>query len=663
MLVFLSSLPAAASGVDLFTPSSSHLAGDGAIQAESGAVGGEGFVGGMVAAYTADPAVWLLESGEVEPAIVAQAPVTLVTGWTVPDVARVSLFLPTYAWVDAPIRGFAGGALGDLRLQANLPVWSAPDGLVSLALVPRVGLPTGSVDAAVARGPSAGLVAALSGEVRSFGWVANLDWLAAANRPLAEDGAALGSTTGGTAAAWWRASEGLRLGAELDGDFGLVEGVGGRNDVVTTHAFVQQLLASGVGLTAGAGAGLTDGIGSPRYRVFASFHFTGRDRDRDDDGVLDAADACVTEPEDLDGSGDADGCPDPDDDFDGILDGADLCATEAEDLDGFDDRDGCPEQDNDFDGVLDGNDACPAVAGPMLARGCPDTDHDLVGDADDACPREPGVPEERGCPARAVVIAPADADGDGVPDDRDRCPQEAGPLGEDPATADGCPKTLYVAGKEIKITERIDFELGKADLRPQSVRLVDAVAEVLLAETGVRKVEVQGHTDNVGGTAANLALSEARARAVVDRLVEKGVDRGRLVAKGYGEALPLFSNRTPQGREQNRRVQFLILDGAAGAPAPSGAPLLAEEALGGTGTLDVRLAGGHYATVSVDGRPLEEPAPMTGWSLPAGTHEIVVENARLELRHAVTVTVRPGETTTVVVPEPGETENPWSELR
>src|SRR5690606_37676330 len=104
----------------------------------------------------------------------------------------------------------------------------------------------------------------------------------------------------------------------------------------------------------------------------------------------------------------------------------------------------------------------------------------------------------------------------------------------------------------IRIEERIDFELGKSDLRPQSVRIVEAVAAVLLREPGVRKVEVQGHTDNVGGTAANLALSQARAEAVVEQLVKAGVDRSRLVAKGYGEAVPLFSNRTSQGRDQNR---------------------------------------------------------------------------------------------------------------
>jgi outer membrane protein OmpA-like peptidoglycan-associated protein len=71
-------------------------------------------------------------------------------------------------------------------------------------------------------------------------------------------------------------------------------------------------------------------------------------------------------------------------------------------------------------------------------------------------------------------------------------------------------------------------------------------------------VQVQGHTDNRGDSAQNLALSQQRAEAVVQWLVNAGVDAGRLEAKGFGDARPIVPNLTPGNRSQNRRVQFII---------------------------------------------------------------------------------------------------------
>lgn len=106
-----------------------------------------------------------------------------------------------------------------------------------------------------------------------------------------------------------------------------------------------------------------------------------------------------------------------DTDGDGIGDAADACLSDPEDFDGFEDRDGCPDPDNDRDGVLDRNDACPNEPGVASARGCPvrDRDSDGVADSDDACPNEAGPARTRGCP---VVV---DSDGDGIADPDDRC--------------------------------------------------------------------------------------------------------------------------------------------------------------------------------------------------------------------------------------------------
>ena len=90
--------------------------------------------------------------------------------------------------------------------------------------------------------------------------------------------------------------------------------------------------------------------------------------------------------------------------------------------------------------------------------------------------------------------------------------------------------------------------------------MLDAVVRVLLREPTLLRLEVQGHTDNVGSDKVNLTLSQERAEAVVSYLVAAGVEPSRLVAKGYGEMAPMFTNKTAKGRDQNRRVQFLILE-------------------------------------------------------------------------------------------------------
>ncbi len=183
-------------------------------------------------------------------------------------------------------------------------------------------------------------------------------------------------------------------------------------------------------LNVGGGAGLVYGIGAPVGRVFVGGSFTPTpDRDTDGDGLLDRRDACPTDPEDLDGFADEDGCPDPDNDEDGIPDAQDGCPNDAEDVDEFQDEDGCPDEDDDGDGIRDGYDSCPRAAedvdGDRDEDGCPDddTDQDGIPDDRDACPDRPedfdGLADEDGCPEE-------DADGDGVADEADDCPEEAG---------------------------------------------------------------------------------------------------------------------------------------------------------------------------------------------------------------------------------------------
>jgi len=250
--------------------------------------------------------------------------------------------------------------------------------------------------------------------------------------------------------------------------------------------------------------------------------------DSDGDGILDDVDECPKEPEDKDGFKDKDGCPDPDNDADGVLDGDDACPIVAEDIDNFEDKDGCPEDDNDQDGLADAIDQCPNEA----------EDKD-------------GFEDDDGCPDK-------DNDGDKVvdyPTANDKCPNEFA------ETPDGCPQkyTLVVVTKDkIEIKQTIYFAYRKADIKPVSFPLLDQVAQALQDNPNI-KVRIEGHTDSKGPDAFNLKLSQKRAESVRAYLIKKGVAADRMEPKGFGETVPIADNRTQEGRDQNRRVEFVIV--------------------------------------------------------------------------------------------------------
>ncbi len=134
--------PALAADVDLFEPAGSLASGQGSLQGESPVLGDEGLSGGILGGFARDAVVRRGATGDPQPAVSSLAPVYLQGSWTSDDLFRFDVLLPVYAWVDAPLTGFSGPTLGDLRLQGSFPLWSADSGAAAFALVPRIGIPT-----------------------------------------------------------------------------------------------------------------------------------------------------------------------------------------------------------------------------------------------------------------------------------------------------------------------------------------------------------------------------------------------------------------------------------------------------------------------------------------------------------------------------------------
>ena len=282
---------------------------------------------------------------------------------------------------------------------------------------------------------------------------------------------------------------------------------------------------------AGAGSLLAQGYGAPDLRIVGLFgtywtfadtdapspeareklHVAIREsmKDTDGDGIPDDVDACPTEPEDHKDPDPGDGCPAPADrDGDGIPDQYDKCPDKPEDKDGVDDEDGCPEDDADNDGIPDAKDACPKV---------------------------PGQPD---------------------PDPK----------------KNGCPKFIQLEGSTVRVLQQVHFATGSATILPDSFPMLMEIVKLLQATPGIKKMRVEGHTDNRGSAAMNLDLSKRRAASVATWLIQHGIDSGRLSSEGYGITKPIDTNDTDAGRQANRRVEFKSSRKRATRPRPRWRP-------------------------------------------------------------------------------------------
>lgn len=274
------------------------------------------------------------------------------------------------------------------------------------------------------------------------------------------------------------------------------------------------------------------GVKHFQHAVGIAFKFGGSDSDGD--GIFDHEDAC---PE-VAGLEAFNGCPDSD--SDGIEDSKDDCPNEA----GLAEFNGCPDADGD--GIKDGDDKCPTTPGLASLDGCPDADGDGIADGDDQCPNQSGPAANNGCPW-------ADADGDGVLDKDDQCPELAGTVANN-----GCPELPESVKKALNdYAKTILFDTGKATIKETSSRVLADIIGIM-KEYPNASFLIEGHTDSVGRAETNMSLSSERASSVMNYLIENGIASNRLSSQGFGEERPLDTNKTKEGRSNNRRVEISL---------------------------------------------------------------------------------------------------------
>jgi len=115
-------------------------------------------------------------------------------------------------------------------------------------------------------------------------------------------------------------------------------------------------------------------------------------------------------------------------------------------------------------------------------------------------------------------------------------------------------------GKGLVLSERIFFDFDKDTIKPISFPILDEVVRVLKVRPDIKRMRIEGHTDNKGSDLYNLDLSHRRAASVMVYLIEHGIETWRLTSAGFGFRCPIKPNDTPDNRAENRRVDFIILE-------------------------------------------------------------------------------------------------------
>ena len=204
--------------------------------------------------------------------------------------------------------------------------------------------------------------------------------------------------------------------------------------------------------------------------------------------------------------------------------------------------------DTDGDGITDDLDKCPTQAGTAKYNGCPIPDSDGDGINDEL----DKCPNQAGTAKYEGCPVP-DKDNDGINDEEDKCPDVAGV-----ASNNGCPEVPANVSKTLGLSaQNISFGTTNAKLTTRSNASLDQVVAIM-NENPTLHIRVQAHTDNAGDDDTNMKLTEDRAAAVKAYLVSKGIAEDRITSEGFGETMPIADNSTASGRVKNRRVEIKV---------------------------------------------------------------------------------------------------------
>ena len=498
---------------------------------------------------------------------------------------RLGVDVPLYLFADGT-QVVTGTGLGDMAVDLKATLMDTDDQVLGLALGGRLLLPTATVDAPLGQ-------SGLGGEVELIADKRIGDLLLAANLgtrfapEVVLENVVLNDQLYWRGGAGYAVTDGFGLSLDLAGQTqygeplsnaaaspieGLVGGWGRLGDFV---------------LRAGVGTGLTSGVGSPAFRGLLAFAYEPpTNKDTDLDGIVDKQDQCVTDPEDKDGWRDEDGCPDPstmvmfrfvDDDgyaVEGV--GSTVSGPGIEPMV----KDGAYEaalHPGAYSVVAEANGYEPvnmeavvpaqttaevkvqmkALPGTLVIK-----TNDPSGKAvaaqwtigNDFVDSPQGVSEQQIKPGKYVLRVQA-ADYKIV-----RQPIELAPGERKELQFTLEPSKIVITKEKIELREEVFFDTGKATIKPESFAMLTEVAGVLKDNPDITKISVEGHTDSRGSNLSNQKLSEARAAAVRQFLIDQGLQPERLVSQGYGESKPLIQGNNEAAWARNRRVDILILE-------------------------------------------------------------------------------------------------------